>query len=467
MADKTIAELDAAASAVGTDMHEIETAGNASKRQTNAQILAYIESNITALGTIATGVWQGTAVAPGFGGTGLASYAVGDLLYASGTTTLAKLADVATGNVLISGGVTTAPAWGKVDLTAHQTGILPSANGGTGVNNAGTLTNATNTTITGGGTLALGGFTLTVPATGSAALLGTANVFSAAQAVTLEDAATNTATTLATLGHNSSGTPAASFGGRILYQLESTTTADQDAAAIDAIWTTATHASRASAISLKAVTAAGALTEGIRVGTTGITLIGGITNSALLAGSLSLVANGGIALVTNNTSNASSSLRLQSGFTIASGQAVTVAFSGIITATFDVASAAASSTAVVDNLILRRNPTSGTPAAGTGQQLRMTGKSDTTADRDQLVMSAEYVVATDASRTNRGKLLVYDTAAREAMRVEASGSAPMIGFLGANAVARQTVSAAASDPATTQTLVNDIRTALINLGLAA
>lgn len=68
-------------------------------------------------------------------------------------------------------------------LTTGVTGILPSVNGGTGVNNAGTLTNASNTTITGGGTLALGGFTLTVPATGTAALLGTANVFTANQTI--------------------------------------------------------------------------------------------------------------------------------------------------------------------------------------------------------------------------------------------------------------------------------------------
>ena len=111
------------------------------------------------------------------GGTGLASYAVGDLVYASAATTLAKLAGVATGNALISGGVTTAPAWGKIGLTTHVDGILPSANGGTGVNNAGTLTNASNTTITGGGTLALGGFALTVPATGTVGLLGTANTW--------------------------------------------------------------------------------------------------------------------------------------------------------------------------------------------------------------------------------------------------------------------------------------------------
>ena len=39
------------------------------------------------------------------GGTGLTSYTVGDLLYANTTTTLAKLADVVTGNALRSGGV--------------------------------------------------------------------------------------------------------------------------------------------------------------------------------------------------------------------------------------------------------------------------------------------------------------------------------------------------------------------------
>jgi hypothetical protein len=65
------------------------------------------------------------------GGTGLTSYAVGDLIYASTTTTLAKLADVATGNALISGGVGVAPSWGKIGLTTHISGTLPTANGGT------------------------------------------------------------------------------------------------------------------------------------------------------------------------------------------------------------------------------------------------------------------------------------------------------------------------------------------------
>ena len=65
------------------------------------------------------------------GGTGQASYAIGDLLYADTTTTLAKLPDVATGNALISGGINIAPSWGKIDLTTHVNGVLPIANGGT------------------------------------------------------------------------------------------------------------------------------------------------------------------------------------------------------------------------------------------------------------------------------------------------------------------------------------------------
>jgi hypothetical protein len=52
-----------------------------------------------------------TALSAPQGGTGQSSYAVGDLLYASSTTALSKLADVATGSALLSGGVGVAPAW--------------------------------------------------------------------------------------------------------------------------------------------------------------------------------------------------------------------------------------------------------------------------------------------------------------------------------------------------------------------
>jgi hypothetical protein len=67
------------------------------------------------------------------GGTNLTTYTTGDIVYASATNTLNKLADVATGNALISGGVGVAPSYGKIGLTTHVSGTLPVANGGTGV----------------------------------------------------------------------------------------------------------------------------------------------------------------------------------------------------------------------------------------------------------------------------------------------------------------------------------------------
>ncbi len=64
-----------------------------------------------------------------------ANFVRGDILYASSTTLLSRLADVDTGNALISGGVGLDPSWGKIALTTHVSGILPPDNGGTGIAN--------------------------------------------------------------------------------------------------------------------------------------------------------------------------------------------------------------------------------------------------------------------------------------------------------------------------------------------
>lgn len=93
-----------------------------------------VASSLTSVGTIVTGVWNATTISPNKGGTGLTSFSVGDIIYASASTTLATLAGVSTGNALISGGVGAAPSWGKINLTTHIDGILGVANGGTGVN---------------------------------------------------------------------------------------------------------------------------------------------------------------------------------------------------------------------------------------------------------------------------------------------------------------------------------------------
>lgn len=65
-------------------------------------------------GSIIDTLVLGTPLPATSGGTGLASYVIGDLLYANSTTTLARLADAATTNALLAGGVGATPSWGKI-----------------------------------------------------------------------------------------------------------------------------------------------------------------------------------------------------------------------------------------------------------------------------------------------------------------------------------------------------------------
>jgi hypothetical protein len=74
-------------------------------------------------------------------------------------------------------------------------------------------------------------------------------------------ALTNTAQEVLRINHTSSGSTAAGFGARILYQLEAVTTADQDAVALEARWNVATVAQRTSEFRVLVVTNAGALAE--------------------------------------------------------------------------------------------------------------------------------------------------------------------------------------------------------------
>ena len=72
------------------------------------------QTSITTLGTITTGTWSATTIGTTKGGTGLTSYATGDLLYASAANTLAKLAAGDTGKILqvSASGV---PVWADID----------------------------------------------------------------------------------------------------------------------------------------------------------------------------------------------------------------------------------------------------------------------------------------------------------------------------------------------------------------
>jgi hypothetical protein len=89
------------------------------------------QTSITTLGTIATGTWEGTTVAVNQGGTGLASYTAGDVIYASGATTLAKLAKGSDTEVLtLASGV---PTW-----AAPTVGDITGVTAGTGLSGGGT-----------------------------------------------------------------------------------------------------------------------------------------------------------------------------------------------------------------------------------------------------------------------------------------------------------------------------------------
>ena len=86
----------------------------------------------------------GTLVAAN-GGTGQSTYTVGDLLYASTTSALSRLADVAVGSVLTSGGIGVAPAWSTLSsvavtsISGGTTGLTPSSATSGAVTLAGTL----------------------------------------------------------------------------------------------------------------------------------------------------------------------------------------------------------------------------------------------------------------------------------------------------------------------------------------
>ena len=80
-------------------------------------------ANIVTVGTVTAGTWRGTAVATGYGGTGLSSYTAGDLVYCSATNVLAKLG-IGSSTYLL-GVVAGLPAWrspanAKTDLSLNN-----------------------------------------------------------------------------------------------------------------------------------------------------------------------------------------------------------------------------------------------------------------------------------------------------------------------------------------------------------
>ena len=93
----------------------------------------------TVNGTTLLGSGDLGTITTAYGGTGLASFSQGDLLYYNSGTTLTALAKNTTATRYLSNtGTNNNPAWAQIDLSNGVTGTLPVANGGTGITSFGT-----------------------------------------------------------------------------------------------------------------------------------------------------------------------------------------------------------------------------------------------------------------------------------------------------------------------------------------
>jgi hypothetical protein len=72
------------------------------------------QNTITTLGTITTGTWNGTAIGAIYGGTGLTTYATGDIIFASAANTLARRS-IGTDGQVLQVNASGVPVWGDID----------------------------------------------------------------------------------------------------------------------------------------------------------------------------------------------------------------------------------------------------------------------------------------------------------------------------------------------------------------
>ena len=299
----------------------------------------------------------GTLIAAN-GGTGFASYAVGDLLYANTTTTLAKLADVATGNALISGGVSTAPSWGKIGLTTHVSGTLPIANGGT---------NATAT-----------------PAAGAVAYgTGTAYDFTAVgtsgQVLTSAGAGTPTWTTptTGTVTAVTGTAPVVSSGGTTPAISMAAASASADGYLTSTDWTTFNSKGSGTVTSVSVVsanglagTSSGGATPALTLSTTitGLLKGNGTAISAATSGTDYAPATSGTSILYGNGSGGFSNVTVGTGLTFLAGT-LSAATSAPITKTADFTVGAGETWFINNKSGSTCTVTLPTPSTNTGRQL--------------------------------------------------------------------------------------------------
>jgi hypothetical protein len=146
---------------------------------------------------ITLGVWSGTAISAVNGGTGLASYTTGDILYASSSSTLARISAGTAGSVLTSSGTGSTPYWAAAALGS---GAGLTLNGltaatqffATSISGSGFTIGSTGSTHT--YYIGLAGFASTGLISGAAQTVFGLKTFASGVAITSGAASTNTTT---------------------------------------------------------------------------------------------------------------------------------------------------------------------------------------------------------------------------------------------------------------------------------
>ena len=358
-----------------------------------------------------------------------------------GTANGLSLATQALSLGLASSGVTGALSGTDWDaFNAKQAAItfpLVASSGGTGVNNAGTLTNASNTTITGGGTLALGGFTLTVPATGTVDLLGTAQTISAIKTFTAAPTINVT---------NASAFSIYKVDGTTLRFIVDTTNSP-GRVGINIVPETGLHMvgvngefrlqSTASDLTNKTGRMTVAAYDNSQVPVLAFLDTNQVSANSMQWGGGSSVAQA----VTRHSFYAAAAVNTTTGTEIMrmTTTGMQIQPSGIVAvslAPLHVLTADAVTNTIANQVIIGHN-TSGTSAAGFGTGLLFQGRSAFTVNTDMGRLTYEWVVATHASRTVRSRWTASDSGGeREGMSIQSNGSAALISFYAGTPVVR-------------------------------
>lgn len=214
-------------------------------------------------------------------------------------------------------------------------------------------------------------------------------------------------------------------------------------AAINTFGTATRSGDRLGGVSFQGVSSGGSLSEGALI----IADADGAWGASAFNTRLRLMVNNGSTLIDHLILNSDMSAD----------------FAGAVNATGSLS--CLSSTAHVQIIADRRSTLSANASAG-GVSLRGGNSTVSTAAVEYGRVQAVAVGVTAGSESGGVQLVGRDSAGAFAtlLRVDYSGTTARLGVLGATPVARQSVGAAATDPATTQTLANNLRTALINLG---